>query len=461
MPRRDGPLAVLLILALVATATLTSVLRPKNPTALPTGLAVSANVESSALYCTGLSDTAGGVQGAVTFLNTGRAPRTVTVEIVSDTGHRASATLHLGGYTRTSLSPDQLVDGHSFGVSAVVNGGGVVADEVTATHSSVTPCSGAGVTSWYASGLDTSVGSSAVLSFYNPTATPAVINVTADTPSGFVAPAPFQGLPVAAHAQVELNLGGQIVNTRNVGVHVRVLRGALVIAGVENSKAVGSIDVGTETPASDAWLPEVTTADQALAEVSLANPGPDQIQVLIHVSLGTFKVPVQTITLAPYSGGDVTITPNSAIPAAGLAVVHVHSAKPFVATLATGTPAGVALTPAPTPGDLFLLADFATGYASATLTNTSTHEMSVSFPHTFQIKATGTSPAAGSLIGLRSGQASLAPGATVDLSGVYAMASSLSGVSVEIRSARAGLVVSATLATTPVGRTVVVPSDGG
>ena len=317
------------------------------------------------------------------------------------------------------------------------------------------------MTSWYASGLDTSVGSSAVLSFYNPTATPAVINVTADTPSGFVAPAPFQGLPVAAHAQVELNLGGQIVNTRNIGVRVKVLRGALVVAGVETSDTVGSIDVGARAPTSDAWLPQVTTADQALAEVSLANPGPSQVQVDVHVSLGTFHVPVQTITLAPFSSGDVTITPNSAIPAAGFAVVHLHANGPFVATLAAGTRAGVALTPAPTPGGLFLLADFGTGYASATLTNTSTHAVTVTFPHSFAVQTAGTPAAAGSQVSIAATTASVAPGATVSVTSVYAAESNLAGTSIEVTSSRPVLVVSATLATTPVGVTVVVPSDGG
>jgi Family of unknown function (DUF5719) len=383
----------------------------------------------------------------------------VTVNIVSNTGQRASATLHLGGYAQATLAPDQLVAGHSFGVSAVVDGGGVVADEVTASRTSVVACSGSGATSWYASGLDTSVGSSARLSFYNPTATPAVVNVTADTPSGFVAPAPFQGLPVGAHAEVVLNLGGQLVNARNVGVHVHVVRGALVIAGVEFSGTVGSLDAGTTVLADTAWFPRVTTANQADARISVANPGPGGVQVTVHVALGSYHVPDQTIEVGPFASASVTITPNPAIPAAGLAVVTLRASAPVVATLLAGTGAGVALSPAPVPGAVFLLADAGSGYASATVTNTSDREVTVSFTNSFAIQAAG-SPAPTTPVTLAPGHARLAPGATVDLLGVDAGVTTLNGNAIEVSASRPVIVVSATLPSTPVGVDVVVASDG-
>jgi|GEM_PF-156715 len=462
MPRRGGVLAAVLTLALAATAVATTVSRPTNPSALPSGLAESAGVESSALYCTGLSDAAGGVEGVVTFLNTERTARAVSVSIASNTGHHATATLHLAGHTRASLSPDQLVSGRSFGVSAVVDGGGVVADEVTTTRSSVVPCSGAGVTTWYASGLDTSVGSSAALSFYNPTATPAVVNVTAETPSGFVAPAPFQGLPVGAHAEVILNLGGLIVNTRNVGVRVNVVRGTLVIAGVEYAGTVGSLDVGATAPSTSAWFPRVTTYDQALAEIRVANPGASPASVTVHVALGSFRVPDQTLSVGPFASTMVTITPNSAIPAAGYASVTLSASAPVVATLATGTGAGVALTPAPLPGALFILADLGTGYESATLTNTSDKPVAVTFASSFTIQSVGAPRVAtAATAGHAASHTSLAPRSSVALLSVDAGVTTLASTAAVVVAARPVLEVVATLATTPVGLTVVVPSDGG
>src|SRR5579872_5149858 len=458
MPRRTGVLMIFLALAVAGTATATSLVTTSNPPLLRTGLYAVAGVESSAVYCTGLSDAAGAVQGVVTFLNTSRAPRTLSVEIVSDTHHRADATLHLAGHTRASLAPDQLVSGHSFGVSAVINGGGVVANEVTSGPSSIVPCASRGETSWYASGLDTTVGSSAALSFYNPTATPAVVNVTVDTPRGFAAPASFQGLPVAAHAEVKLNLGGQIVNTKDVGVRVNVVRGTLVIAAVENSLTVGSLDVGTSTPSADAWFPSVTTANDATAQIRVANPGSQPVQVRVHVTLGSFSVPDQTLSVGAFSSDAVTITPNPAIPAAGLAAVTLSASGPIVSTLAVGSGAGVALTPAPSPGGLFELADLGVGYASASLTNTSDHAVHVTFAP-FHVQTVG-SPASSSSVSVTIAPIDVAAHATIDL--IHAAnAASLSGLALEVTASRPDVVVVATLTSTPAGVDVVVASDGG
>src|SRR5579863_9233643 len=100
MPRRTGALMIVLALGVAATATATTLVHTSNPPQLRTGLYAAAGVESSAVYCTGLRAAAGAVQGVVTFLNTDRAPRTLSVEIVSDTHHRADATLHLAGHTK-------------------------------------------------------------------------------------------------------------------------------------------------------------------------------------------------------------------------------------------------------------------------------------------------------------------------------------------------------------------------
>ncbi len=49
------------------------------------------------------------------------------------------------------------------------------------------------------------------------------------------------------------------------------------------------------------------------------------------VKLGSFKIAPQTLTVLPYSTGEITITPNSAIPADGYANVTLRSPQPVVA----------------------------------------------------------------------------------------------------------------------------------
>ena len=76
MPREPHlPLLFVVIVVLAATGAVTSFTHPTNPSELPSGLAVSINAESTALYCTGLSN-AGPRPGRVTFYNTASGPRT-------------------------------------------------------------------------------------------------------------------------------------------------------------------------------------------------------------------------------------------------------------------------------------------------------------------------------------------------------------------------------------------------
>jgi len=131
-----------------------------------------------------------------------------------------------------------------------------------------------GITNWFAAGFDTTVGSSAILSVYNPTETPAVFNVSTFSSSGYVAPQRFQGYAVAAHSQAEIDLGTEIVDLSDVGVHVRVLRGTLDIVGLQKSGPTVSYNTGVEQALTTAIFPLVTTANNATAQIRFSNPGP-------------------------------------------------------------------------------------------------------------------------------------------------------------------------------------------
>jgi hypothetical protein len=270
------------------------------------------------------------------------------------------------------------VHGDYFGVGAQVSGGGVVGVEVTRDHTSEAPCISTGITNWFAAGFDTTVGSSAILSVYNPTATPAVFNVSTFSSSGYVAPAKFQGYAVGAHSQAEINLGTEIVDLRDVGVHVRVLRGTLDIVGLQQSGPTVSFNTGVTEAATTALFPLVTTANNATAQIRFSNPGPTPANVTLAVTLAPYHVPNQTLTVPPYGSAVATITPNPAIPAASYASVAMSSSQPVIAALATGTGDDVALSAPGSPEPEVLVGDFTGhGFDEATLTNTSSRSITV------------------------------------------------------------------------------------
>ncbi|MDE3082148.1 MAG: hypothetical protein KGJ39_01870 [Acidobacteriota bacterium] len=371
---RSRVAGVALALGLIATGVAATVLHAPNAATAPT-TNFSATAESTALFCTGLG--VGTTSGRVVFTNLTGSSRVLVVTVTSNTGTRATRNVALSAHASSSVAPQTWVPGTLFGVSAIVNGGGVVGAEVAANNTAVAPCVAGGVTDWYAAGFDTLVGSSAVISLFNPSATPAVVNLTTVTASGFAAPAPFQGLAVGAHAEVAVNLGAQIVDTANVGVHVNVLRGSLAIVGVQTSGAATSFNVGQGALATSADFPLVTTAANTRAQVRIANPNDVSASVTVAVALGTYHIAPESVEIPAYASGVVTITPNSAIPAAGFAALTLTSSEPVTAALAVGS-AGLTLS-APSPSSrTWLVADFSgRGFSRAVLSNTGTQSVRV------------------------------------------------------------------------------------
>jgi hypothetical protein len=448
---RRIPLLIVLAVALVATGLLTSWRHASNPSSLPSGLSISLDAESTALYCTGLSSQTGSADRVV-FVNTSDASRALRVSIVSDKGATWSGSLELAAYASQSLSPSTLVTGNFFGVAVQISGGGVVGEEIEGSNHTQVPCSASGVTHWYDAGLSTSVGSSAYVSIYNPTATAAVLNASIFTTSGVSMPDAFQGLSIPAHTESEIKLASEVVNTSNIGVAIDVLRGSLEIVGTQDSSGVLSLNAGTTQTSADAWYPNVTTANKASATLLFANPGADTATVTVDVSLGSFKVPSQSVTIAPYSVGSLAITPNSAIPAAGYANLRVRSNQPIFTSLATGTSTGTALSAPESPADSFLIRDLTgLGFDVATLTNTSSRAL------TFSITSlnAATPHAITSVGGI-----TLAGGATANLASTNPAMLQASDVTYIVSSTRDSLVVGITLPSSPAGIDLAVPLDG-
>ena len=434
--------AALLALGLVGTGVATTVIHATNPAAPVPTADFSAAAESTALYCTGLG--AGATSGRVVFTNLTASPRVLAVEVVSNTGARSARNVALAAHASASVSPLAWTTGTLFGVSAVVAGGGVVGAEVAANNTAVAPCSAGGVADWYAAGFDTLVGSSAVISLFNPSATPAVVNVTTVTASGFSAPAPFQGLAVGPHAEVAVNLASQIVDTANVGVHVNVLRGAVTVVGVQTSAGTVSFNVGQDGLATSDAFPLVTTAANTRAQVRVANPNDVPASVTVSVSLSQYQIAPESVEIPAYASGVVTISPNPAIPAAGFASLTLTSSEPIATALVVGT-RGLALSaPAPLSGT-WLVSDFSgRGFARATLSNASHQPVS--------IHATNVANSVSS-------SATLAAGTTADLRTLMPSLSKLQGLTLLVTSDRP-VRVTTILPLSPVGPVVASALNG-
>ena len=449
-PRR-APLFVVLALALIVVGVLSSTAKSVNPSQLPSTLALNGRAESTALYCTGFSNAKLGESGRVVLINTTGHSHEITIDHVSNLGVGFSNELKLGAYEQFGFDPSAGVRGDYFGVGAQVSGGGVVGVEVTKERTSEAPCISRGIANWFAAGFDTTVGSTAILSVYNPTATPAVFNVSTFSAQGYVAPQKFQGYAVGAHSQAEINLGTAIVDLSDVGVHVRVLRGTLDIVGLQHSGPTVSYNPGVDEPSTSAIFPLVTTANNATAQIRFSNPGPTPANVTLKVTLASYHVPNQTVSVAPYGSAVASITPNSAIAAAGYASVAMSSNQPVIAALATGTGNNIALSAPQSPEPEYLVGDFTgRGFAAATLTNTSAKSISIDIT---RLSSRGGATSISS-------QLHLAGDTTESVRSAVPVLANLRGVVMIVEASRPSLIVTLALPTRPAGMTVVSGLDG-
>jgi len=278
---RRVPLLAVLALVLVVVGILSSTATSVDPSQLPSALALNGHANPRRCTAPGSRVTKLGESGRVILLNTTARSHEVTIDHVSNLGVAISQEMTLRAYQQYGFDPSVGVRGDFFGVGAQVSGGGVVGVEVTKDHTSEAPCISTGITNWFAAGFDTTVGSSAILSVYNPTETPAVFNVSTFSSSGYVAPQRFQGYAVAAHSQAEIDSAPRSSTERRrcsrarTSRHPRYCRTAEVRSHrvVQHRRRAGP-DHGD--------LPLVTTANNATAQIRFSNPGPTPANVTLR-----------------------------------------------------------------------------------------------------------------------------------------------------------------------------------
>ncbi len=445
MVTRSRPRVVLglTVLGVVASAWVAESVHSTNPTVTP--VAVGPNVQSSALYCAGLTNVAGGFHGVVAFVNTTSHPRHVIARVTATAATRAnSTTFVIAPHGRYLLQPDALVRGHTYAVAAQILGGGVDAGEVITTEGLSAPCSSAGTSSWFESGLDTTVGSRADLVIYNPTATASVFNILTFSSLGYQAPAPLQGITVGPHAVTTVNLGTYVVATPNVGVQVQVLRGSLVVAADQSSGSVASIASGSLHLDSRAAFGLVSVARGSSTQIRVANPNSNSVAVGLTLHQAGLTQPPITVEVPAFGTAKVTLAPNTAIAPTGIISLVGNATGPVAWSLSTGTSSGRELSPLPTPGKEVVVSDVTgRGFTAAMILNVSSSSQRVGWR---LVKASSV---------VESGHWTLPARSIQSLGQLLGSRTRLSNATLVIESSRSDVEMIGTLPSTPLGVAVV------
>ena len=343
--------------------------------------AASGVVQSSALYCTGLTSGDGAAPGYVMFVNTTNQPRTMAVTVAATHSSSPPRVIDqlLAPHTATPFFPSHWVKGDTYALAAYISGGGVAGEQVLTSDHTEGSCVTGGGASWLATGLSTKVGASSTLTIFNPTATEAVLNISALGTSGITQPAPWQGITIGPMGLTTIDLRNEVVNTPNFGLEVNVLRGALVMNDVQVIGGFASLVAGAPAAVQSATMNEVPTSEGASATLHFTNPGSQPATVTLTIDLPgantAGRVAPQGVTVPALGTASFVVTPNSAIPADGEATVRMSATSPVVMGLSSGSTkaAGRQITTMPTPSGAWTLLDATgRGFGSAAVTNTGT-----------------------------------------------------------------------------------------
>jgi hypothetical protein len=294
--------AVLVGVGLVSTLAPT----PQAPPAPASGDGVTvapAGAHASSFFCaTGAGTDAGaGSTATVILTNSTRAPVTGVESAVAESGVGPV----VGGVTVPALGTAvvQPAAGLPIGGSASsfsFPGGGVTGTAVVAGPQGWTtaPCATQVASQWDFAGGSTAAGI-LDLSLYNPTAAPAVVDVSFLTSDGTVLePQPYQGISVSPGGLVIEGLAAYVQNQPVVATLVQATSGALVATELDQmivSAGTGLALLAGTPGLSSSWRFAQTTAVQGgTVTLFVANPGISPVTA--HVSVG-----LPGATVVPYN----------------------------------------------------------------------------------------------------------------------------------------------------------------
>ena len=200
----------------------------------------------------------------------------------------------------TAVDPGAGLPGGSIASTLAFTGGGVAVDEEVSGAGgwSLAPCASTVATQWYFPSGSTAGGNSLTLSLFNPTASPALADVTFLTSDGLLTPQPFQGIVVGPGQLVDEDVGSYAQSLADLATAVSVVSGALVADEFQQwGTSSLSVELGS-IQASAVWRFAATTPAVGF---EVANPSSSPVTVTFSARLPSATVVPRTLEVAGFS----------------------------------------------------------------------------------------------------------------------------------------------------------------
>jgi hypothetical protein len=251
------------------------------------------DAHTSSVFCaTGTGHDAGaGASDTIILTNSTRAPVTGVESTVAESG-AAPVTTRVTVPARGTAAVLPATGLPAGGTASTFSfaGGGVTGTAVVAGPQgwSTSPCATQVASQWDFAGGSTASGL-LDLSLYNPTAAPAVVDLSFLTTNGTVIqPQPYQGISVGPEGLVIEGLGAYVQNQPLVATLVQATSGAVVATELDQMVvSTGSglaLLAGTPGPSTSWRFAQTTAVQGGTVTLDVANPG--MAPVTAHVSVG-------------------------------------------------------------------------------------------------------------------------------------------------------------------------------
>ena len=265
---------------------------PSIPPAAGVSALAAGNVSSSAWYCTAA------------------APPTLVLSSLSDSVVRATVTWVRGKATTVYVPPGGLVDvpppAHVTGpqgASVLLDGGDVaVAESVRDANGwSVAECASAVSSTWYFPQGSTVAGDTVTLDLYDPSVTPAVVDVDVLTPSGETDPAAYQGVSVPAGGLVTEELDSHATSDPVLGTVIEAASGSVVAEELDVTTADGrrglSEQLGSPVTQRVWAFPYTVEPRGGSVSLNVINPGSATCSLVLDATYGA-GIAVHPVTVS-------------------------------------------------------------------------------------------------------------------------------------------------------------------
>lgn len=323
---------------------------PLPPTSPGDGVLVApAAARTSSLFCaTGAGlDAGAGATGAVILTNTARTTAHGVMTTVQGSGApavRRSVTVPPLG--STDVIPAQGLPAGATASTFTFEGGGVAGTMVVASPLgwSTAPCASSVSSEWDFVGGSTATGL-LDLTLYNPTAAPAMVNVSFLGSDGNVlVPQAYQGITLMPGQLVVAGLGAYVQNQAVVATLVQTSSGSVVATELDRmaikSGSGLALAAGTPAPATTWRFAQTTAVQGGSVSLSVANPGQAPVTVEVTVGLSSATVTPQKVIVPAHAVATLVASAVAGWPLGSPYAVTVTAPSPIVVGRSVVAPQG-------------------------------------------------------------------------------------------------------------------------